>query len=117
MNEEKQRIKIAEARGWATVRVEKHREHHLKTYEDTVVGDRPTTRYFGEVPNYLHDLNAMHDAVMSLSVEQRTEFRKQLKGSGLTLMGKKSYDEWFFATAAQRAEAFLKTLGLWEEEG
>jgi hypothetical protein len=79
----------------------------------------------GPIPDYLNDLNAMHKAVMTLSFDDRTNFRKNLQymiapqtkpGMGLVLMSKESYDLWFFATAAQRAEAFLRTIGKWEDE-
>ena len=77
--------------------------------------------------DYLNDLNAMHEAVMTLNVKQRSEFRNQLqyliapstkpnlKVSGIKVMGSHHYDEWWHATAAQRAEAFLRTIGEWKE--
>ena len=63
-------------------------------------------------PDYLNDLNAMHEAEKML--------RKPMKGSDTdTIIGDRmhKYAELigyaFGATAAQRAEAFLRTLGLW----
>ena len=63
-------------------------------------------------PDYLNDLNAMHEAEKML--------RKPMKGSDTdTIIGDRmhKYAELigyaFDATAAQRAEAFLRTLGLW----
>jgi hypothetical protein len=130
MSEEEQRIAIAKACGW-------------KMYEPTdqnVAGGRAKYKhwidpddYFGKwdslpyPPDYLNNLNAMHDAVMSLSEEQRSKFRKELqyliapdtrpnnKVSGIKVMGVESYDKWFHATAPQRAEAFLKTIGKWKD--
>ena len=82
---------------------------------------------YSEIPNYYGDLNAMHEAVMSSpTVEQWTEWRRQLQWivapatkpsrvRGINLMGEGEYHRWFNATAAQRAEAFLRTIGQWEE--
>ena len=63
-----------------------------------------------DVPNYLNDLNAMHEAEFYIP-----------SGSG----GFEQYVDWLeklthdqenpiTATAAQRAESFLRTLNLWE---
>ena len=68
-------------------------------------------------PDYLNDLNAMHQAEMVLS---RGEHYNQTGGFGLYVQnldfvrcGRKHLIE---ATAAERARAFLLTLGKWEEE-
>lgn len=76
-----------------------------------------------------NDLNAMHEALMMQTSELRIRFRKELKHiiapetkpskikvSGICLMGEAEYDLWFHATARQRAEAFLRTIGKWKEE-
>jgi hypothetical protein len=63
------------------------------------------------LPNYHGDLNAMHEA---------EEIIKIIEGEwggycGYLVKG----NSWFTvvdATAAQRAEAFLRTIGQWEEE-
>lgn len=78
--------------------------------------------------DYCRDLNAMHEALMMQTAELRIRFRKELKHiiapetkpskikvSGICLMGEAEYDLWFHATARQRAEAFLRTLGKWKE--
>jgi len=62
-------------------------------------------------PDYLNDLNAMHDAEKILSPTSEIEWHNQLQnvcGCSWRVMIR--------ATAAQRAEAFLRTLGRWEEE-
>jgi hypothetical protein len=120
MTDEQINQRIAEACGW----------------QNCVGGSGLVTRYKGTpsettvrvtLPDYLNDLNAMHEVVMTLSVKQRSEFRNQLqyliapstkpnqKVSGIKVMGVDHYDEWWHATAAQRAEAFLRTIGKWEE--
>lgn len=69
-------------------------------------------------PNYHGDLNAMHEAVGSLTDEQREEFRQHLSA-----IWKRDYnshcgsfpsqDDSVNATAAQRAEAFLRVVNKW----
>jgi hypothetical protein len=68
---------------------------------------------YTKMPDYCNDLNAMHEAEKVL--------RKPMKGSDTdTIIGDRmhKYAELigyaFDASASQRAEAFLKTLGKWE---
>lgn len=101
MSPEQQRIKIAEACGWQ------------------IQHDGPGGGYCGlhpkkhspddspcPLPDYLNDLNAMHAAEDYIPdrYDRYEYFLKRRLG-----------DEWGYATAAQRAEAFLRTLGLWED--
>jgi hypothetical protein len=95
--EEKQRLAIAEYCG-----------------TDLYVNDKI---YWMSIPDYPNDLNAMHEA------------EKKLLGEGDdwgvycdTLMdvvvksgGYHAAELYIHTTAAQRAEAFLKTIGKWEE--
>lgn len=71
-----------------------------------------------ELPDYLNDLNACHEFEKTLTHEQKAEYLDCLyqfavrESDGVT-------DELFLqvhATAAQRAEAFLRTIGKWREE-
>ena len=55
------------------------------------------------VPNYCRDLNAMHEAEKVLTTAQTTTMSQYLHRR-LGMM-------WGFATASQRAEAFLRTIG------
>jgi hypothetical protein len=55
----------------------------------------------------LSDLNAMHEAEKVLTNEQWVAYGKELSRLKVFPM--------VHATAKQRAEAFLKTLGKWEE--
>ena len=90
MTPEAQRIAIAEACGWKT------------EYRDAVSS-------VTALPDYLNDLNAMHDAEKVLTSEQVTSYVYSLESMN---------ERWStpaFATAAQRAEAFLRTIGKWEE--
>jgi hypothetical protein len=108
MTPEEQRIAIAEACGWEA------RHDHLKW-----TWLRPDGRAFnGELPDYLNDLNAMHEAEKVLREMQTMTYLDRLGDIVSQGMGEGSYGEiWniLHATAAQRAEAFLRTLHLWKE--
>jgi hypothetical protein len=59
-------------------------------------------------PDYLSDLNAMHQAEEHLGdVDNWLKYEGFLDEGGTKFI--------FHATAAQRAEAFLRVFGLWEE--
>ena len=74
------------------------------------------------LPDYLNDMNAMHEAEKSLkgkahssaTTDEEIEYCRHLS----EIIGV----EWFrvprmvMATAAQKAEAFLRTIGRWEDE-
>lgn len=62
------------------------------------------------LPDYLNDLNAMHEAEKML---QHNE--KCLYHTALHIITKLNKTWIWLATAAQRAEAFLRTIGKWEE--
>lgn len=64
-----------------------------------------------QLPDYLNDLNAMHEAEKILTLDQQCSYAVKL-----AKLRNKPYDDFgCFATAAQRAEAFLRTLNLWKE--
>jgi hypothetical protein len=65
------------------------------------------------VPNYFADLNAMHEAEKMLRRAPDT-FQPGGIGHYLCLLDE-MFDEPITSTAAQRAEAFGLTLGLWKE--
>ena len=56
--------------------------------------------------DYSADLNAMHEAEKVLTSMQQDEYWDHLIDEKVAYL---------FATARQRAEAFLRTLGKWEE--
>lgn len=67
----------------------------------------------------LSDLHSMHEAEKGLTDEQHTQFRANLFGLiesnqkwQFVIIGPREY---ISATAAQRAEAFLRTLNLWDD--
>lgn len=61
-----------------------------------------------DCPQFATDLNAMHEAEGTLSTANMYVMEVQLKR---VLSAREFY---FHATARQRAEAFLRTLGKWE---
>jgi hypothetical protein len=75
----------------------------------------------GDLPDYLNDLNAMHEAEKVLSDGQRMTYYGHLVSIARKSLGidpcESHYQPKFttHATAAQRAEAFLCTVGRWVE--
>ena len=68
-------------------------------------------------PDYLNDLNAMHEAEKLLTEDQISNYGSFLKGKdnetvSLYAPEHREIAKVAMATAAQRAEAFLKTLNL-----
>ena len=61
-----------------------------------------------KLPNYCTDLNAMHEAEKMLTHKHFNDYVMELLDF---------IHEPILATARQRAEAFLKTLGKWEQSG
>lgn len=66
----------------------------------------------------LSDLNAMHEAVMSLNQTQRAKYRSELadtcRPDGAEPDSIDDLLEAIDATARQRAEAFLRAMNLWK---
>jgi hypothetical protein len=101
MKLELQQIRIAEACGF-------DKSHWLELKGNIVFGTS------GILPDYPNDLNAMHEAEKTLSKNDRQKYLDILADAPRDDM----YQTWadsVFTTAAQRAEAFLKTLNLWEK--
>jgi hypothetical protein len=97
MTQEQQRVAIAEACGEDS---------------DSIVREL--------IPDYLNDLNAMHEAVSIFDYDQADEFEDHLCDICKRLNDEKENPApWRFAvvnaTASQRAEAFLRTIGKWKE--
>jgi hypothetical protein len=103
MNPEQQRIAIAEACGYKGVTTGVT-EGTIK-----VITGFKNHNFDEEIPDYLNDLNAMHEAAKVLKSKERMQWSDWLH----KIAGYHSYDL-AQATAAQRAEAFLRTLNLWK---
>jgi hypothetical protein len=71
---------------------------------------------WGLIPDYLNDLNAMHEAVLSVlnvaSSQLNWDYCRIL--GEVTGSGEHVTTALVHATAAQRAEAFLRTIKKWE---
>jgi hypothetical protein len=72
-----------------------------------------------DCPDFHDDLNAMHEAEKVLTQQQMIDYSSHV-GKAVTSHLPASRAAWMdfeliHATAAQRARAFLETLGLWEE--
>lgn len=107
MKEEAQRIAILDTLGWVDL--------HLAPgglYGRPRVGaaKRPA-------PDPLNDLNACHEAEKALTDELWPKYRDHLRTAVLGAV--RMVSDWckadIHATASQRAEAFLRTIGKWEE--
>jgi hypothetical protein len=65
--------------------------------------------------DYCTDLNAMHEAEKMLTKEQRREYQNYMYDMACEINN--TCGRWmpYSATARYRAEAFLRTLGKWED--
>jgi hypothetical protein len=112
MNHEQQRIAIAEACGKG------HRK--VSGMEALILGVKIGSYVQStDAPDYLNDLNAMHEAEKMLygNPNLPKKYTQQIKNAirreaGVT-KAQMDFDVCITATAAQRAEAFLRTIGKW----
>lgn len=109
MNPEQMRIKIAEACGivgpWET--------------KITPCGCDGQWDFFNSngarLPDYPNDLNAMHEAEKIFDLDMQTKYLEILCEI-VDIIKSNGWWTLCHATAAQRAEAFLKTIGKWEDD-
>lgn len=105
MTDEQINAAIAEACGWTNVGECENGGFRLRGF--------PPDRYEAHrkpIPNYCTDLNAMHEAEKVLDSDEL------FRGYYLALYDiTKSTRCPVHATARQRAEAFLRTIGKWED--
>lgn len=107
MTPEKQRIAIAEACGWRVISV--HQGLSLPENLEAWTQDGRCCRFKKDIPDYLNDLNAMHEAENMLTDEEYAVFTLWL--GPLTKIREREY---ISAPAAERAAAFLRAKGLYE---
>lgn len=103
MNEEQQRVEIAKACGW-----------EWKSNEDGGVkfwsnGDILYAWKDTQLPDYLNDLNQWQSIERNLSQHERETYQEIL------IRLSQCPFEAIHATAAQRAEAFLRTINKWKD--
>ena len=79
----------------------------------------PVIEPIAPLPNYTSDLNACHDCVRALTDAQRTTYREHLSKIWTRDYNSRCglfppHDDSVNATARQRCEAYLRTIGKWE---
>jgi hypothetical protein len=117
MNAELQRKAIATACGWKPCKHMRIGEvdYHAYVLEPSGYAHGPHC-----LPDYLNDLNAMHEAEKALTRSQYWMYgdftiREVVMRDNNALLDDQEVRSFACATAAQRAEAFLRTLNLWTE--
>lgn len=106
MKPEAQIIAIAKACGWTGIRECTCSKKYHRGF--------PPDGLDQHLPDYLNDLNAMYEAEIWLKPSQWPTYHSHLVECWND-DPKPVYAYETHATAAQRAEAFLKTLNLWTE--
>lgn len=113
MTPEAQRIAIAEACGWKFFCVNSLGGMVWHHPSGAVGGiDAHKVDYF--IPDYLEDLNAIHEAIATLTDEEYDYFLAHLGGLVLPTHGTYFSRMMHEASAAHRAQAFLMAKGRWE---
>lgn len=130
MTEDAQRIAIAELCGWVDIQPAVRAELRFKCYtndpnsyppdeieDGTLIGRYSPRALFEVLPDYLYDLNAMHEAEKAL-VNRPILARAYTNTYGDLLFQRvmsPGHCLTWFATAADRAQAFLRTHSKWIE--
>jgi hypothetical protein len=110
MTNEQINIAIAEECGWTKVFSDEWGPlRGLKSGDKFYTGCA-----FTIVPDYCNDLNAMHDAEKALNPIKASEYARML--TSIAWESEQPVFAPMTATARQRAEEFLRTLGKWKEE-
>lgn len=105
MTDDKINKAIAEACGWTEIQDSGVWHHHkLWGYPPLKPGQGGNSFHY--LPDYCNDLNAIHEAEKVLTQKQITDYVIEVM---------QFLHEPMLSTARQRAEAFLRTLGKWEE--
>ena len=100
MRDDNIRLAIAGACGWTKIK------------RPLPMGDKQWC-YTADLPDYLNDLNACHEMEGTLTEAQYIVYGSHLWD--VLCIEKKGVRLWH-ATARQRCEAFLKTIGKWSDE-
>lgn len=113
MTDEQMRIAIAESVGYKELFMDNGKSMVPQRWESPY----DEFCYVAErLPDYLNNLNAMHQAEKVFSAEQLTDYGIEL--SKVVPCGWDAQVHWgklAHATARQRCIAFLKTLNLWKD--
>lgn len=124
MKDTDQIIAIAEACGWRKQWL-LGKAKPMPNTEDSLVWFPPLGGWTGEesLPNYLTSLDAMHEAEQVIMQQGLSIMQNYVDNLRVVIFGEAaevdgSYEEMasvIHATAAQRAEAFLRTIGKWKD--
>jgi hypothetical protein len=115
MKPDKQRIAIAEACGWKWTN-QSPRSGTQSVYSWYFKDTDNRVQNEGCLPEYLTDLNAMHEAEGTLNWDEQASTQADEYRMALTTICGHDRDLIHVATASQRAEAFLKTIGKWDDK-
>ena len=109
MTDDQINVAIAEVCGWKNLAFD--------VWHDGLVGVLPTNKdVCSKIPNYCNDLNAMHEVEEQMDEIDWVFFINEL--STLVRLPKQAevqIKQFVHSTARQRAQAFLRTVGKWEE--
>ena len=100
---------IAEACGWTEIH-DSGIWHNFKPWGYPPEKPGQGGNSYNFLPDYCTDLNAMHEAEKTLS-----ETNMFVMAHYIERFVSRHGQHYFHATARQRAEAFLRTLGKWKE--
>jgi hypothetical protein len=123
MSDQEINIAIAEAQGWK-VSGHPELEERAATFimpEKWIMDPAGELRFRHHIPDYCNDLNAMHEAEKVLTPTHNPCAGESQWSSYLAWLGycgENNTSEVFqcvHATARQRAEALLRTIGKWKE--
>ena len=119
MSEQEINIAIAEACGWTKIREADYCESYINPYEGPVLQYWQGLSPSGgteEIPDYCKDLNAMHEAEKTLLTQCGNDPQDDLWIDYLAnLLHAAPLCLREHATARQRADAFLQTIGKLKE--
>lgn len=110
MTDEEMRIAIAEACGWTEIV-----QHKIHAGNEGLLGTHTAVDGVSDrdwVPDYLNDLNAMHEAEEVLGPKDYEAYRWTLWEQVKRPLVSEWHRAHLSATARQRAIAFIKTLNL-----
>jgi len=110
MNKIEQRLALAEWMGHDT----SYTRFSLENFKDRD-GFPDAIFTLARVPDFLNDLNEIHNAEMQLDDEQHEKFRRHLLSLCQFIHPQRQDILFVSACAAHRAEALLKCLNLWQE--
>lgn len=114
MKPEDQRIAIATLDRWSLITSILYRGEMLLCGKHPEMNEAQANfpdgdgNWLASIPDYLNDLNAIHEAEKTIWKHEKEYIRQLIERL-------QTPEDAIFATATQRAEAFLRTLGKWVE--